>query len=58
MVHDGMVYPSGLAHSARNLAYSVCNASILASICHLYQPRQLGKRAYMGFVAQHSARQR
>jgi hypothetical protein len=34
-VDEGRIYPSGLAASARCLAYAACNASIFASIYHL-----------------------
>ena len=44
--HGGMIYPSGLAASARSLAYSVCNSSSLASICHVKYPRHLGSWAW------------
>ena len=46
LIHDGSVYPPGLAVSRRTLAYSCCNASTLASICHLNNPRHLGSSAW------------
>jgi len=41
-----IVYPSGLATSDRTLAYSCCNTSIWASICHLKYPRHVGSWAW------------